>query len=270
MTIPIGKTGVLGLDCEMVGVGRNGAVSVLARVSIVHEIGCVLYDKFVSPREVVTNYRTACSGIRRSDLVDAPQFTEVRAEVADILKGRIVVGHDLSHDFKALELEHPENLIRDTSKHKPFVEAFGNRTPSLKNLAARFLGEDIQSGEHNSIKDAWAAVRLYKMHSSEKWEEGMRCNHSSAAIIAYHGTPRPLMEIEIPDPRVLTTKMQDDTKEPQLLHETPSNAKPQPEQPSQVSGKFLQTLDSLLLNHPILLSIMAVMSFLMAEMLKKY
>ena len=84
--------------------------------------------------------RTAVSGIRPSDLVDAPEFTEVQAEVAEILKGRVVVGHALSHDFKVLFLDHPRKLIRDTSKYKPFKAAFGNRTPSLKNLTARFLG----------------------------------------------------------------------------------------------------------------------------------
>jgi len=255
MTIPIMMTGVLGLDCEMVGVGRNGAVSALARVSIVNEFGYPIYDKFVCPREEVTDYRTACSGIRPENLVYAPQFTDVQAEVAKILKDCIVVGHDLSHDFKALELEHPEKLIRDTSKHKPFIEAFANRTPSLKNLTARFFGENIQNGEHNSVKDAWAAVRLYKMHSSEKWEEGMRLNHSSGTITAsshgIRGTPRPLMDIEIPDPRVPTTNIQD--------------AKPQPEQPSRVF--FSPTLDFLLLNYPVLLGSvvgMALMLVLMA------
>jgi len=165
------------MDCEMVGVGRDGAVSALARVSIVNEFGHPIYDKFVSPWEEVTDYRTAFSGIRPSDLVDAPQFTQVQAEVAEILKDRIVVGHDLSHDFQALLLEHPQKLIRDTSKYKPFIEAFGNRTPSLKNLAAKFLGLGIQSGEHSSVEDAHAAVGLYKMHST-KWEESLMLEES--------------------------------------------------------------------------------------------
>ena len=165
------------MDCEMVGVGRDGAVSALARVSIVNEFGYPIYDKFVSPREEVTDYRTAFSGIRPSDLVDAPQFTEVQAEVAEILKDRIIVGHDLSHDFQALLLEHPQKLIRDTSKFKPFIEAFGNRTPSLKNLAAKFLGMGIQSGEHSSVEDAQAAVGLYKMHST-KWEKSLMLEES--------------------------------------------------------------------------------------------
>jgi RNA exonuclease 4 len=57
------------IDCEMVGVGPNGAASVLARVSIVNYDGAVLLDKFVKPVEVVTDYRTFVSGVRKSDLV---------------------------------------------------------------------------------------------------------------------------------------------------------------------------------------------------------
>ena len=91
-----------------------------------------------------------------------------------------MVGHALSHDFKVLFFDHPRKLIRDTSKYKPFKAAFGNRTPSLKNLTARFLGVrillkkelnhwiipqvSVQSGEHSSVQDSQAAVRLYTMH----------------------------------------------------------------------------------------------------------
>ena len=48
-----GVTKILGMDCEMVGVGADGVDSILARVSIVNHFGNVLYDKFVAPREKV-------------------------------------------------------------------------------------------------------------------------------------------------------------------------------------------------------------------------
>lgn len=174
-----GLTKVLGLDCEMVGVGRDGTDSILARVSIVNHFGHCVYDKFVAPREKVTDYRTEVSGVRPQDLVSAPQFPEVQAEVAEILKGRLVVGHALSHDFKALFLDHPKRMIRDTSKYKPFKAAFGGRTPSLKNLTARFLGVSVQTGEHSSVQDSQAAVRLYTMHRKE-WEAALEAKRSAS------------------------------------------------------------------------------------------
>ena len=54
----------------MVGVGTDGQDSVLARVSIVNKFGHTLLDKYVKPREKVTDYRTHVSGIRPSDLKD--------------------------------------------------------------------------------------------------------------------------------------------------------------------------------------------------------
>ena len=102
----------------------------------------------------VTDYRTAVSGVRPEDLKGAPQFKEIQSEVSELIKGRILVGHALKHDMKVLFLDHPKKMIRDTAKYKPFKAAFGGRTPSLKNLAERFLGVAVQTGEHSSVQDS--------------------------------------------------------------------------------------------------------------------
>ena len=58
----------LAIDCEMVGVGPMGEHA-RGRVSIVNEFGYCLLDKFVKPKVPITDYKTAFSGIRESDLV---------------------------------------------------------------------------------------------------------------------------------------------------------------------------------------------------------
>ena len=102
----------------------------------------------------MTDYRTAVSGVRPEDLQGAPPFKDVQAEVSELLKGRLLVGHAIKHDFKVLFLDHPKKMIRNTSKYKPFRAAFGGRTPSLKNLSERFLGVAVQTGEHSSVQDS--------------------------------------------------------------------------------------------------------------------
>ncbi len=154
----------------MVGVGYLGQDSILARVSLVNHFGHCVYDKFVKPTEKVTDYRTAVSGVRPSDVAHGEEFKKVQKEVSDILLGRILVGHSLNNDLKVLFLDHPRRSIRDTAKYKPFRAAFGGRTPSLKNLTARMLGVAVQEGEHSSVQDAQAAVRLYTMFRKE-WEK---------------------------------------------------------------------------------------------------
>jgi Exonuclease len=51
------------LDCEMVGVGKDGLCSALARVSIVNYHGHLLYDTYVKPMERIVDYRSEITGI---------------------------------------------------------------------------------------------------------------------------------------------------------------------------------------------------------------
>lgn len=69
----------LGLDCEMVGVGRGGSESQLARVTLVRsstpaptkqEDFEVVYDAIVKPVKKVSDYRTKYSGINKEILRD--------------------------------------------------------------------------------------------------------------------------------------------------------------------------------------------------------
>ena len=168
-----GVTRIVAMDCEMVGTGFDATTSVLARVSIVNYFGHCVYDKFVKPIEEVTDYRTAVSGVRPSDLVNATDFRTVQKEVHQILKDRIIVGHALNNDFKALLLSHPKNKIRDTSKF--FRKLLGGPKPSLKKLSETLLGVKVQTGEHDSIEDARAAMRLFTMYR-KKWDSGLKRN----------------------------------------------------------------------------------------------
>ncbi|KAL0606563.1 RNA exonuclease 4 [Plecturocebus cupreus] len=95
-----GLTRALALDCEMVGVGPKGEESVAARVSIVNQYGKCVYDKYIKPTEPVTDYRTAVSGIRPENLKQGEVLEVVQKEVAEMLKGRVLVGHALHNDLK--------------------------------------------------------------------------------------------------------------------------------------------------------------------------
>ena len=157
--VDIGK--YIALDCEMVGVGENGTESALARVSIVNYEGEQVYDSYVLPKETVTDWRTAVSGIKPSHMKDARTFEEVQTDVAELMKDRIVVGHHLSHDFKALLLEHPRRATRDTSRLAKYRKMAGG-APKLSLLASELLGLDIQQGSHSSVEDARACMLLFR------------------------------------------------------------------------------------------------------------
>ncbi|KAG8386372.1 hypothetical protein BUALT_Bualt03G0142000 [Buddleja alternifolia] len=164
-------TDVVGMDCEMVGVSLTGNKSALGRVTLVNKWGNVIYDEYVRPVEYVVDFRTEISGIRPGDLRKAKNFNVVQKKVAEMIKGRILVGHALRNDLKALLLTHSKKDIRDTSEYSPFLKE--GRSRSLKNLAAQFLGVDIQNGEHCPVEDARAAMLLYQKNLRQ-WEKSIK------------------------------------------------------------------------------------------------
>ncbi|NWW34415.1 REXO4 exonuclease, partial [Panurus biarmicus] len=168
-----GLTRAVAMDCEMVGVGPKGEDSILARVSIVNQFGKCVYDKYVKPTEKVTDYRTAVSGIRPQNINTGEDFKTVQKEVAEILKGRILVGHALQNDLKVLLLDHPQKKMRDTQRYKPFKQRVKSSRPSLKLLCERLLNVQVQTAEHCSIQDAQAAMRLYTLEK-KKWEAAVK------------------------------------------------------------------------------------------------
>ena len=153
----------IAIDCEMVGVGPTpGIDSALARVSVVNYHGQQLYDSFVLPKESVTDYRTAFSGITPHLLRSARPLEVVQADIVELIDGKILVGHAIRNDLDALMLGHPKRDIRDTSRYPPFRELAKGRTPSLKRLAKEVLGVEIQGGEHSSVEDARATMLLFR------------------------------------------------------------------------------------------------------------
>jgi len=167
-----GLTKAVAMDCEMVGVG-DGSDNMVARVSIVNQHGEPIFDKYVKPKEKVIDYRTHVSGIRPGDMEKGEKLEKVQKDVADILNGRILVGHAIQNDLKVLFLQHPRKKIRDTSRYKVFRRLFEGRTPSLKNLSSTVLHVQVQEGEHNSVQDAQAAMRLYTMFR-QQWESELK------------------------------------------------------------------------------------------------
>ncbi|XP_036936499.1 RNA exonuclease 4 [Acanthopagrus latus] len=168
-----GLTRAVAIDCEMVGVGPNGEDSLLARVSLVNHFGKCIYDKYVKPTEKVTDYRTEFSGIRPEDIKDGEDVRTVQREVADILKGRIVVGHAIHNDLKILLLDHPKKKIRDTQKYKPFQKIAKTSRPALRVLCRQILNVNVQQGEHSSVQDAQATMRLYTL-VRKQWEKEIK------------------------------------------------------------------------------------------------
>merc|ERR1712176_342948 len=175
-TLP-SRSDYVAMDCEMVGT-KHGK-SMCARVVLTNWKAKIIYDSYVHPTESVGDYRTFASGITEADLEGAPTLDVVRAEVEDILVGKILVGHGLENDLASLQIEHPWWQIRDTAYYAPFQKLRTDPTTGesyyvprkLKDLCLWKLQREIQTfgHAHSPAEDAIAALDLYKSHRP-RWE----------------------------------------------------------------------------------------------------
>lgn len=81
----------------------------------------------------------------------------------------------MSHQFSILIRLFPTfRDTRDTSKYAPLAKRVsGGSTPSLKSLARVVLGINIQDGEHCSVEDARATMKIYNKISQD-WERYLK------------------------------------------------------------------------------------------------
>lgn len=189
-TMPVGPhrnllTEKIAIDCEMM---RSNIGQVLGRVSIVNYNGEAIFDTFVCyPTTVkITNTEKAFSGIDWDDIEPqngAQPFSEVQAQLVELLRDRVVIGHDLQKDLKVISMDLPSCIlrlqgipqrltpisfnmkVRDTQKYsmyRQYANHRANQGPSLRNLALEVLGRSIKQGRVSSLEDAVATMEVYR------------------------------------------------------------------------------------------------------------
>ncbi len=141
----------------------------LAEVALVDWNGDVVYHSYVQPTGPVANYREEISGITPEMLTEeagAHPFSEVQAAVIHHLRNKILVGHALENDLKALKLQFPPQYIRNTAHHSFFqtMDPRGQLQPQkLSKLYNTYVGNAaIQTGTHGAVEDARASMRVYR------------------------------------------------------------------------------------------------------------
>ena len=75
----------------------------------------------------------------------------MQKQVADLLKDRILVGHAVTNDLKALLLKHPRPQTRDTQFYAGKYKVVKSKYIALRNLVKQELDLQIQEGEHSSV-----------------------------------------------------------------------------------------------------------------------
>lgn len=154
--------------CSMVSI-KGGALAV-ARVSIVNWDLETVLDTFVHVPVPVTDFLESGispDNIRKSKSnTNATSFSAARQSVEQILRGKILIGHQLSEKLTALGLTHPSTDVRDT--------AVFFRDINLRNLTKMHLERDLPEtcSADFPLKSCAAALDIYKAFRRE-WEQDL-------------------------------------------------------------------------------------------------
>lgn len=145
----------------------------LARISVIRgegdKEGVPFIDDYILHTEPIFDYLTSFSGIEPGDLdpINSSKNlvtlqTAYRRLWLLLNLGCVFVGHGLKNDFRCINLNVPQRQIRDTIDY--FYLPDLKRKLSLKFLAFILLKENVQTGNHDSIEDAYTALLLYKRY----------------------------------------------------------------------------------------------------------
>ncbi|KAG7748111.1 hypothetical protein KL912_002788 [Ogataea haglerorum] len=146
----------------------------LARVSVIRGEGpregvCFIDDYILTDESKIKDYITSFSGIEPGDLTpEKSNKTVVTLQTAYrkiwllLNLGCVFVGHSLSGDFRAINIQVPPQQVRDTAEL--FYLKREKRKLGLKFLVYQLFNDRVQTGNHDSIEDAHSALRLYRKY----------------------------------------------------------------------------------------------------------
>ena len=78
--------------------------SVVCKISVVDEQGCIILDTLVNPEAEITRSMHMIHGVHRSWLSDAPTITQVREHLLKFCGKSVFIGHSVKHDLNSCGL----------------------------------------------------------------------------------------------------------------------------------------------------------------------
>ena len=160
--------------------GGNASLGKMTEIAIVITDGENILDEFqslVDPGMHIPSFITNLTGITNQMVEDAPQFQYIAPKVADMLKDKVFVAHNVNFDYSFVKKELEEAgytmptkkmcTVRYSRKIVP-----GQNSYSLGNICAHFGIKNLDA--HRAMSDTKATVQLlhelFRLDYNEFWK----------------------------------------------------------------------------------------------------
>ena len=154
--------------------------------------GRVLMNQLLCPRAYVDRYEEHIHGLREKDLIGKEDSVEVLKKVEQMLKGKIIVGHDLHMEHVALNIDLDSIAgIRDLQGSRAVSRRMKDGRNSWKlGEVATNLNAGFQSKIHTAIQDVRLIRNIYRAIEGT-WEDNTK---EEIARLRYQTcNPKPLI-----------------------------------------------------------------------------
>lgn len=165
--IPIDVNNIIAMDCELFPCSGNDKRCLVSRVLVTDYQGNPLLDARVEIEHDIKGYLNYIS----------VSFNDCRVRVQELLKGKVVVGHNLKAQLYALRLRHPWQQMRDSCKFYPFMKLDRNGVfvpRSLEELSMRYLDKPVGNELSSRVSISLTLYKLFKVEWDYKIELGNR------------------------------------------------------------------------------------------------
>lgn len=169
------------LDTETTGldVGSDSIVSVGAvRVHGLTVFRSTVIDRLVHPRRLIPQRSTAIHGITNAMVTDQPPIAEILPHLLSMLKGTVVIGHNIGFDLTILkraakesQLDWPDPVWLDTILLASALDP--DETDLNLDAVAERLGVNV-SGRHTALGDALVTAEIYVRLIPQLTRRGVR------------------------------------------------------------------------------------------------
>lgn len=165
------------VDVETTG-GAKDANRIM-EVGIALVDGCEVVDTYhtlIDPGTYITPFVVQLTGITEAMVQGKPQFSAVGEHIAELLKDRIFVAHNVQFDFKMVKAELKRCCIPFDPPRLCTVKLSRRVFPRLPSYSLHNLTESLNLPDfnhHRAMDDTLAAAEILKLALGKVGEEGV-------------------------------------------------------------------------------------------------